>query len=100
MNFAKAVIAVKKFGGTRNKKFGQVGDNIFRGTFYEMGSRFYRSNQTSKKINKKQNILVVTNATKWVKAKALRTNIVIVTTRFIYEYTLTKFGCPLTIVID
>jgi hypothetical protein len=43
--------------------------------------------------------LVVTNyATKWV--KALKTNIVVVIARFLYEYILTRFGCPLTIVID
>ncbi len=46
-------------------------------------------------------ILVTTNyATKWVKAKAFRTNIVVVTARFLYDYILTKFGCLLTIVID
>jgi hypothetical protein len=37
-------------------------------------------------------------ATKWVKAKALKTNIVIVITRNLYEYILIRFGCPLTIV--
>ncbi len=43
-------------------------------------------------------ILVVTNyATKWLEAKALRTNNVIVIVRFLYEYILTKFRCPLTI---
>jgi hypothetical protein len=31
-------------------------------------------------------------------AKALITNIAIVTTIFLYEYILTRFGCPLTIV--
>jgi len=45
-------------------------------------------------------LVVIDYATKWVEAKAFRTNIVIVTTRFLYEYILTRFGCPLTIVID
>jgi hypothetical protein len=49
----------------------------------------------------KKNILVTTNyATKWVEAKTLETNIVIVITRFLYEYILTRFGRPLTIIID
>jgi hypothetical protein len=44
-------------------------------------------------------ILVVTNyATKWVEAKALRTNIIMTTVIFLYECILTKFGCPLTMV--
>ncbi len=37
---------------------------------------------------------------KWVETRALRTNIVIITTIFLYECILTKFGCPLTIVTD
>jgi len=45
-------------------------------------------------------LVVIDYATKWVKAKALKTNIAIVTTIFLYEYILTKFGCPLTIVTD
>jgi len=38
--------------------------------------------------------------TKWVETKALCTNIIVVTTKFLYEYILTKFGCPLIIVMD
>jgi hypothetical protein len=46
-------------------------------------------------------ILVTTNyATKWVEAKALRTNIVVITTIFMYEYIFTKFGCPLTMLTN
>jgi hypothetical protein len=53
------------------------------------------------KLTKNWYILVAIDyATKWVKAKALRTNTVVVTTRFMYEYILTRFGCFLTILMD
>ncbi len=35
-----------------------------------------------------------------MEARTLRTNIVVVTTKFLYVCILTKFGCPLTIIID
>jgi hypothetical protein len=39
-------------------------------------------------------------ATKWVEARALKTNTATVITIFLYNCILTKFGCPLIIVID
>jgi hypothetical protein len=46
-------------------------------------------------------ILVTINyATMWVKARTSKTNIVAVTTNFLYECILTKFGCPLTIITN
>jgi hypothetical protein len=48
----------------------------------------------------KQILIAINYATKWVEAKALKTNIVVVTTKFMYEYIITKFGCPLTLVTN
>jgi hypothetical protein len=46
-------------------------------------------------------ILIATNyATKRVEVRALKTDNAVITTKFLYECILTKFGCPLTIVID
>jgi len=48
-----------------------------------------------------KHIFVIRNyATKWVEARALKINIATITTKFMYEYILTKFGCPLIIVTN
>ena len=49
----------------------------------------------------KRYILVATDyATKWVEARALRTNSAQETAQFLYESVLTRFGCPLHLVSD
>jgi hypothetical protein len=35
-----------------------------------------------------------------VEARAFHTNIIAIIAKFLYEYILTRFGCPLTIVTD
>ncbi len=46
-------------------------------------------------------ILVAINyATKWVEARTLHTNIIVITTKFLYKHIFTRFGCPLTIVTN
>jgi hypothetical protein len=43
-------------------------------------------------------VLVATNyTTKWVEAKALQTNIAMVMARFMYEFILMQFNCPITL---
>jgi hypothetical protein len=60
----------------------------------------YPIKPTWRLIGNKYILVVIDYVTKWVQAKAFRTNIVIITIRFLYEYILTKFGCPLTIVTN
>jgi hypothetical protein len=55
----------------------------------------------AKRLIRNKYILVATYyATKWVEAKAFKTNIGVVTSKFQYEYILTRFGCFLNIVTD
>jgi hypothetical protein len=55
---------------------------------------------TSRYTRNKYIIVATDYATKWVETKTLKTNTIVVTTNFFYECILTKFGRPLTIVID
>jgi hypothetical protein len=45
-------------------------------------------------------LIAMDYAIKWVEARTLRINTTIVTAKFLYECILTRFGCPLTIIID
>jgi hypothetical protein len=40
------------------------------------------------------------HATKWVETKMLCTNTMAVITKCIYEFIITRFGCPLTLISD
>ncbi len=65
------------------------------------GLDFIDPSKPKGRLTRNRYILVAIDyATKWVEAKAFRTNIVIITAKFMYEYILTRFGCPLTIVTN
>jgi hypothetical protein len=69
--------------------------------FMKWGLNFISPIKPTRRLTRNKYILVAIDyATKWVEAKAFRTNIVIVTAKFQYEYILTKFGFPLTIVTN
>jgi hypothetical protein len=55
---------------------------------------------TCRLIGNKYIFAVIDYVTKWVETKTFNTDIAKIIARFLYEYILTKFGCPLTIVID
>jgi hypothetical protein len=72
-----------------------------RGTIYEMGAYFVGPIKPRSRYTSSKYILVTTNyVTKWVGARTLKTNTVVVTTKFLYECILTRFGCPLTIITN
>jgi hypothetical protein len=45
-------------------------------------------------------MVAIDYVTKWVEAQTLHTNTTTITTKFLYEHILTRFGCPLTIVTN
>ncbi len=45
-------------------------------------------------------LVAIDYATEWVETPTFYTDTTIIITKFIYKHTLTRFGCPLTIVID
>jgi hypothetical protein len=51
-------------------------------------------------ISNKYILVAINYVTKWVEAKAFKTNIVDITTKFLYDCILTRFGCPLTLVTN
>ncbi len=54
---------------------------------------------TRRLIRNKYILVAINYATKWIEVEAIKTNIVVVTTIFLYEYIIIKFGCPLNIAI-
>jgi hypothetical protein len=69
--------------------------------FMKWGLNFVGPIKLAGRYTRNKYILVTTNyATKWVEAKTLRINIVVITSKNLYECILTRFGCPLTIIID
>jgi hypothetical protein len=45
-------------------------------------------------------LVAIVYVTMWMEAKALHTKNIVVTIKFLYEFVLIKFMCPLSIVID
>lgn len=81
--------------------YGQIGNDTIIKPFHERGVAFCGSNRVMGQFTNNKFILVaMDHKTKSVKARVLWTNTIIIATKFLYEYILTIFKCPLTLVMD
>ncbi len=81
--------------------YGQIGNDIIVKPFHETRVGFCGSNQIMGQFTNNKFILIaMDHKTKWMEARALWTDTVVVTTKFLYECILTIFECPLTLVMD
>jgi hypothetical protein len=97
--FCRSCDNCQKIGGLKTKNLAKLVTTFPDESSMKWGPNFISPIKPTGTLTRNTYILVTTDyATKWVKTKALITNTAIVTSIFMYEYILTRFGCPLTIV--
>ncbi len=99
--FCKSYDSCKKIGGLKTKNLAKLVITLIEKPFMKWGLDFIGPIKPTRRLTINKYILIaIYYATKWVEAKEFKTNIVVIITRFMYEYILTRFRCPLTIVTD
>ncbi len=100
-DFCKSCDSCQKIGRSKTKGLAKLVTTFLEEPFMKWGLDFIGPiKPTGRLIRKIYNLVATNYATKWVEGKVFKTNIVMVIAKFLYEYILTKFGCPLTIVTN
>jgi hypothetical protein len=100
-DYYKSCDACQKTRGLATQSLAKLMTSLPKKPFMKWGLDFMGPIKLVGRYTKNKYIFIATNyATKWVETRALKTNIAIIITNFLYECILTKFGCPLTIVTD
>jgi hypothetical protein len=99
--FLRSCDNYQKLGRLIIKSLAKLVTTFIKEPFMKRGLYFIGPIKPTRRLIRNKYILVAIDyATKWVKAKALKINIVVVIVRFLYEYILTRFGCPFTVVTN
>ncbi len=100
-DFCRSCDNYQKIGRLKTQNLAKLVTSLIKEPFMKWGLDFIGPIKPTRRLTKNKYILVAIDyATKWVKAKALKTNTIVVTVIFLYEYILTRFGCPFIIVTD
>jgi hypothetical protein len=100
-DYCKSCDACQKAGGLVTQTIAKLVTSLLVEPFMKWGLVLWGQLKLTGKYTRNKYILIAINyVTKWVEVGALKTNTSTVTTIFLYECIVTRFGCPLTIVTD
>jgi hypothetical protein len=98
-DYCKSCDACQITRGLATQSLAKLVMSLLESPFMKWGLDFVGPIKPTCKYTRNERIFITTNyVTKWVEAKTLRTNIAVITTNFLYDCILIRFGCLLNIV--
>jgi hypothetical protein len=101
IKYCRSYDACQRVGGLAIQRLAKLVIILLEEPFMKWGFNFVVLIKHVGRFTSNKDIIVTTYyATKWVEAKVFRTNIMTVITKILYEYILTMFACPLTLITN